>query len=258
MDVADVCKIPLARWIVKAQFPRSMPGVPLALLVDFVNISPSTTAGDSLTRPILALILLVAPSGEAISQHLRLGVDGGLSFIDMPNYYTQDVSSGGLGFMVELHAGASGKLELPESPFTLTGRVQYTWMTGSGNVVSNQLYASAGNYSTFQDIFVVAAGVEWVVSRMEFYPHISTEILLAEVGHITVSSNSSDADTPFLKDPYTRVGFALGAGLEHQITSSLNTDLHIRYNWNRLFGRAPGEGNLNTLDVSLAFYLVLY
>ncbi len=176
----------------------------------------------------------------------------------MPSYYTQDVSSGGLGFTAEFHAGAMGKLELPESPFTLTGRVQYTWMTGSGNVVNSQLYASAGDYSTFQDIFVVAAGVEWVVSHSAVSPHISTEILLAEVGQVSVASTSSGPATPFLKEPSTRVGFALGAGLEHPLTSSLNTDLHIRYNWNRLFGRGPGEGNLNTLDVSLEFYFVLY
>lgn len=205
---------------------------------------------------MLSLLVLLVPSGEAISQHLRLGVEGGLSFVDLPDYYTTDVSSGGLGFDVELHAGASGKLELEGSPFTLSGRVQYTWMTGSGTVVSNLVYASSGNYSTFQDILLVGAGVEFVVSHIPFSPHISTELLLTEVGQISLSSTSSPS--PFLKNPSTRVGFALGAGLEHPIISSFNTDLHIRYNWNRLFGRASGELNLNTLDVSIEFYIVLY
>lgn len=174
----------------------------------------------------------------------------------MPAYYTEDVSSGGLGFNVEYHAGVAGKLELKESPFTLTGRVQYTWMSGSGTVVSNQAYASSGDYSTFQDILVVGGGVEFGLPRIAFSPHMSTELLLTEVGQLSVSSTSSPS--PFLKEPSTRVGFALGAGLEHPITSSVNTDLHVRYNWNRLFGRGPGELNLNTLDVSLEFYLVLY
>ncbi len=205
---------------------------------------------------VLSLLTLSAPSGEAISQHLRLGVEGGLSFIDMPAYYTGDVSTGGLGFDIEFHAGAAGKLELEGSAFTLTGRVQYTWMSGSGTVVSDQAFASSGDYSTFQDILVVGGGVEFGLPRIAFSPHISTELLLTEVGQITVSSTSSPS--PFLKNPSTRVGFALGAGLEHPITSSVNTDLHVRYNWNRLFGRGPEEENLNTLDVSVEIYFVVY
>jgi opacity protein-like surface antigen len=201
---------------------------------------------------------MVFASAEAISQHLRLGAEAGLSFVDMPDYYTEDVSSGGLGFNVELHSGVLGKLELPGFPVAFTARVQYTWMTGSGNVVSDQLYASAGSYSTFQDILVVGAGVEWVVSHIAVSPHISTEILFAEVGQISFSSASSGSPSSFLKNPSTRVGFALGAGLEHSLSPSLNTDLHVRYNWNRLFGRAPDEGDLNTLDVSLALYFVFY
>jgi hypothetical protein len=168
----------------------------------------------------------------------------------------EDLSSGGLGFDVELHAGASGKLELEGSPVTFTGRVQYTWMTGSGTVVSNLADASSGSYSTFQDILVVAAGVEFGVRQIAFSPHISTEVLLSEVGQISLSSTSSPS--PFLRNASTRVGFALGGGLEHPLTSFLNSDLHVRYNWNRLFGRGPGEANLNTLDVSLEFYFVLY
>ncbi len=174
----------------------------------------------------------------------------------MPAYYTGDVSTGGLGFDIEFHAGAAGKLELEGSAFTLTGRVQYTWMSGSGTVVSDQAFASSGDYSTFQDILVVGGGVEFGLPRIAFSPHISTELLLTEVGQITVSSTSSPS--PFLKNPSTRVGFALGAGLEHPITSSVNTDLHVRYNWNRLFGRGPNEENLNTLDVSVEFYFVVY
>ncbi len=205
---------------------------------------------------ILSFLALALSCAQAMSQHLRLGAEGGLSFIDMPAYYTQDVSSGGLGFNVEFHAGVAGKLELEGYPFTLTGRVQYTWMTGSGTVVSNQLYASSGNYSTFQDILVVGAGIEFGLPWIAFSPHISTEILLTEVGEISISSASSPS--PFLDNPSTRVGFALGAGLEHPLTSSVNSDLHVRYNWNRLFGRGPNEGNLNTLDVSIEFYFVIY
>jgi hypothetical protein len=108
----------------------------------------------------LILLVLSAPSGETFSQHLRLGAGAGLSYIDLPSFYTQDVSSGGLGFNVEFHVAASGKLDLPESPITLTGRVQYTWMTGSGTVSGDQTYASAGDYSTFADILVAGAGAE--------------------------------------------------------------------------------------------------
>jgi opacity protein-like surface antigen len=206
----------------------------------------------------MILLVLATPSGGALSQHLRLGAEAGLSFIDMPGFYTQDVSSGGLGFNIELHAGAVGKLELRDSPVTLTGRVQYTWMTGSGTVVSGQVNASAGDYTTFADILIMGAGAEWVVSPGALSPHISTEILLTEAGQVSFAGTSSGSSNPFLRNASTRVGFAVGAGLEHSFSSSFSADLHVRYNWNTLFGRTGDEGNLNTLDVSLAFYAVVF
>ena len=204
---------------------------------------------------VLILLMLFGLPSVVFCQHLRLGVGGGLSFIDNPAYYAQDVSSGGLGFTTELHAGIDAKLDLEGFPVTLTGRAHYTWMTGSGTVESDQVYASAGDYSTFADILVIAFGAEWAVSPGPFSPHLSSEILLTEAGQVTYANASS---APFLKDARTRVGFALGAGLESSLSALLSADLRIRYNWNTLFGRPGGEENLNTLDVTLAFFFSLY
>jgi opacity protein-like surface antigen len=84
------------------------------------------------------------------------------------------------------------------------------------------------------------------------------EILLAEVGQISSSNTLEGSPNPFLRNASTRVGVAVGAGLEHSFSSSFSADLHIRYNWNTLFGRTDSVGNLNTLDVSLAFYVIVY
>jgi opacity protein-like surface antigen len=206
----------------------------------------------------LMLCVLFVPSGKALSQHLRLGAEGGMSFIDKPDSYTQDVSAGGLGFNVEMHAGALGKFELESFPLTLTGRIQYTWMTGSGTVNSNQVSGATGNYSTFADILVVAAGTEWVTGPQALLPHISTEILVTEVGQVSFSNSQNGPSSPFLKNASTRIGFALGGGLEHSFSALVHADLHIRYNWNNLIVQSRHESSLNTLDVSLALYLVLY
>jgi len=203
-------------------------------------------------------VILTAPSGTVISQHLRLGAEAGLSFIDKPDYYTQDLSAGGLGFNAEMHVGALGKLEMADFPLTLTGRIQYTWMNGSGTVSNSQIYGATGNYSTFADILVVAAGTEWVVGPRALLPHISTEILITEVGQVSFSNAIHEPSSPFLKNASTRLGFALGAGLEHSFTPLVNADLHVRYNWNNLIAQSETESNLNTLDVSLALYFVLY
>lgn len=211
----------------------------------------------------LILLMAVLLSAPVYSQHLRLGPGGGLSFIDLPNYYSQDVSAGGLGFDMEAHAAVLGKLDLEEPGVTLTGRLQYTWMTGSGSVVSDQVDITAGDYSTFADIFVTGFGAEWgfgpEVSSSTQVPeilHLSTEILLTEVGQVTFTSSGSSS--PFLKNAATRVGFAAGAGLEYPLSPTVTVDLHLRYSWNTLFCRSAEEENLNTFDASLAIYFSVF
>ncbi len=204
--------------------------------------------------PLMAAVLRC----ESAAQHLRVGGGGGLSFIDSPDFYTADVSTGGFGFNTEFHVAAAAKLDLPDFPVSLTGRVQYTWMTGSGTVVSYPVEASSGNYTTFADVLVAAFGAEWVLSPISISPHISTEILATGAGQVSVTSASHENSTPFLRDASMRLGFSVGAGLEYTFTPNVSADLHTRYNWNTLFARPTGEPNLNTLDVSLVFFSTLF
>jgi opacity protein-like surface antigen len=209
------------------------------------------------TRMITLIAILIAFNvmpDDVYAQHLRVGAGPGLSFIDSPDFYTQDVSTGGLGFNVELNVAAAAKLELQDFPVCLTTRVQYTWMTGSGTVQNDQLYGSSGDYATFADILVAGFGAEWVISPTSLSPHLSTEILFTGVGQVSYANSPSGLSPSFLKNASMRIGFAVGAGLEYSFTSRLTGDLHTRYNWNTLFGRAAGQENFNTLDLAFVLF----
>lgn len=195
---------------------------------------------------LLVLLLLFFLPTLTNAQLIQLGAGGGLTQILAPEYYTNSVGDGGLGFTTEWNGGAIFKIGLPLLPITPRAYFLYHSLTGSGDLpTTNQ------NVENTQSISEIGIGLQYnfVPLPAGFDPYIALDIAYNSFSALEINGNEvSDSKV-------SRFGGGIGLGTEITIIPIIDLDVYASYKMFNLTGKSDGEETVTafTLDVFILF-----
>ena len=194
----------------------------------------------------VTLIFLISAS-LSNAQMLKVGVGGGITQVLSPDYLTNKVSEGGLGYSTEWNIGAIGKLDLPLIPITPRAFIFDHMLSGNGTNELNQ------DVENSQSIFEYGFGAQYnfVPAAMGFDPYIALDLSFSTFGDFTKKVNGVETKT----NGYTRFGGGIGVGSEVTIVPIVNLDLYLCYKVLNLTGKEDNEDTMSilTLDALITF-----
>lgn len=187
---------------------------------------------------ILSFCALFISVSEA--QQIRLGLGGGITAVQSPDAYTNDISNGGLGFTSNYHLTAELRLDFPLIPFTPLAFVNYHVLSGTGS-------GSYQGVETSQKI--LSLGVEGQFSLVPFpfvKPYFSVSVASNNIGEQKITSPLGTVT----QGNKTRMGGGLGIGALVTILP-IDLDVSAKYSFLNLVGKDSGEENINIINVNL-------
>lgn len=178
--------------------------------------------------------MILLSSTFIFAQGLKLGLSGGISSFQAPDYYTEKISDGGLGLGSELHIGGKAKLSLPVLPLKIVGSVYYTMLGSedSGIEISGSILS-------------LGVGGEWKLIPGPLAPYLALDINFNSFGEMETKVNSST----FKSDSFSRVGLGVGLGAEFTLLPKVDVDISAKYHFYNLLGKEEIDlGNSLTSD----------
>ena len=195
---------------------------------------------------LLVLLLLFFLPNLTSAQLIQLGAGGGLTQILAPEYYTNSVGDGGLGFTTEWNGGAIFKIGLPLLPITPRAYFLYHSLTGSGDLATTN---QSVEYT--QSISEIGIGLQYnfVPLPAGFDPYIALDIAYNSFSALEINGN----EVPDTK--VSRFGGGIGLGTEITIIPIIDLDVYASYKMFNLAGKSDGEETVTafTLDVFILF-----
>jgi hypothetical protein len=195
---------------------------------------------------LLILLLMFFLPNLTNAQLFQIGAGGGLTQILAPDYYTNSVGDGGLGFTTEWNAGAIFKIGLPLLPITPRAYFLYHSLTGSGDLASTNQ-----NVEYTQSISEIGIGLQYnfIPLPAGFDPYIALD--LAYNSFSDLESNG----TAVPDSKVSRFGGGLGLGTEITIIPIIDLDVYASYKMFNLAGKEDGEETVSafTLDAFILF-----
>jgi len=192
-------------------------------------------------KKVLLFLAFITFINMTFAQGLKFGIGGGLSLVQSPKAWTEDINNGGAGFKTAFNIAGKVKLKLPLIPLTPTGMVQYSFFNGS---YSNAL----GEYKTSMNVLTLAAGGEFSFLPGPLSPYAGLDIMYNNFmeGKVTFPGGSSVFSTSA-----SRVGLGIGVGVEFNLIPMINFDLSAKYKIMNLVGKETGEESVGILDINL-------
>lgn len=195
---------------------------------------------------LLVLLLLFFLPTLTNAQLIQLGAGGGLTQILAPEYYTNSVGDGGLGFTTEWNGGAIFKIGLPLLPITPRAYFLYHSLTGSGDLATTNQ-----NVENTQSISEIGIGLQYnfVPLPAGFDPYIALDIAYNSFSALEINGS----EVPDTK--VSRFGGGIGLGTEITIIPIIDLDVYASYKMFNLTGKSDGEETVTafTLDVFILF-----
>jgi hypothetical protein len=195
---------------------------------------------------LLILLLMFFLPNLTNAQLIQIGAGGGLTQILAPDYYTNSVGDGGLGFTTEWNAGAILKIGLPLLPITPRAYFLYHSLTGSGDLATTNQ-----NVEYTQSISEIGIGLQYnfIPLPAGFDPYIALD--LAYNSFSALESNG----TAVPDSKVSRFGGGLGLGTEITIIPIIDLDVYASYKMFNLAGKEDGEETVSafTLDAFILF-----
>ncbi|MFC2083981.1 outer membrane beta-barrel protein [Bacteroidota bacterium] len=198
---------------------------------------------NTITFILLAFFMLIFVDSSK-AQSIRLGFGGGLTTLQGPKDFTDDIAKGGLGFGSEYHLGGIAKVGLPLLPIRIIGQVYYNSLGSEGE---------GKEYST--SILSVGLGAEWSLAPGPIKPYLGADLSLNSFGEMEVDGKVADGSKGV-----TRYGLGVGIGTEITILPKIDLDIKATYNMYNLFGKEEKDnltmaGNEEETISSLNFTL---
>jgi hypothetical protein len=193
----------------------------------------------------LILILLFFLPTLTNAQLFQIGAGGGLTQILAPNYYTNSVEDGGLGFSTEWNVGVIAKIALPLLPITPRAYFLYHFLTGSGDL--NPLYYQDPTVEYNQTISEIGIGLQYNFVPMPagFDPYIALDISYNSFSVL----EGNGIEIPNTKE--SRFGGGIGLGTEITIIPIIDLDVYASYKMFNLAGKSDGEETVTALTVDV-------
>jgi opacity protein-like surface antigen len=171
------------------------------------------------------------------------GIGGGLSTVQAPDAYTNDLTSGGLGFSSGYHIGAKLKLSIPLFPLTPVGSIIYSHFSGDQST-------PLGNIETSQSIWTIGAGAEYKLIPGPLSPYLAADLEYNNFGDISVDAGNLPISISGAGSR-SRFGIAVGIGAELTILPVIGLDASIKYHFLNWIGKESGEETVSVLSYNL-------
>jgi hypothetical protein len=181
---------------------------------------------------ILTMIFLL--TGMSFSQGIKLGVGGGLSFMQ-GDYYSS------LGMDRSYHVGLKAKLDIPLLPITPVAYFNYHFLSGTYNIPFTTL-----SIEPTQNYMQLAVGGEMSLLPGPLSPYLGLDLVFNNFSEFKVNSGPLNNQSGF-----SRVGLAIGAGLELGGIFPINLDASIKYHLLNILGKEDGELTRGAVAVNL-------
>jgi opacity protein-like surface antigen len=187
------------------------------------------------------------------AQNLKVGIGGGVAFIQSPEGFTRDIPQAGLGFGVPSAIGIKAELSFPGSPFMVNGEITYLFMSGSGHFESS-VYVPAiqGDVETKNHLFSLALGGEWQVFQGPVRPYLGADFLINSFGDLIRRSANSAGTYEYRSGGGMRYGFGVGVGTQFSITPTIEIDVSGKYNVYNVFGQERFESTLGAINTKVS------
>jgi len=199
-------------------------------------------------RPTIILVLLIAAINAHISaQGIRLGIGAGITHVQGPDIYTNDIGTGGAGFSSGYHIGLKGKLDIPVIPITPVGFITYYHFSG-------EQFTPLGNIETSQSIWSFGIGGEYELFPGPLKPYLVLDLALNNFGDLEVDAGSNllgGSVTGNTASSRSRFGAAIGIGAELSLLI-IDIDGSIKYHFMNLFGKETNEETVKLLSFNIS------
>lgn len=191
---------------------------------------------------LFSVFLILFFNSIVPAQSIKVGAGGGLTSVQGPDGFTNDISQNGLGFSSEYNFGAIAKIDIPLVPFTPRGIFLYHNLSSNEDMTEFSQSISSLGLGLQYSFVPIPAG---------FDPYLFLDLTLNNFGDLTKTDNGNE--TKF--DGFSRFGLQLGIGTEVTIVPFINLDVFAGYGWFNLTGKEDGEDTVSAfvLDVFLMF-----
>ncbi|MCH9029597.1 MAG: outer membrane beta-barrel protein [Bacteroidetes bacterium] len=207
---------------------------------------------------LFSVFLILFFNSIVPAQSIKVGVGGGLTSVQGPDSYTNDISQNGYGFSSEYNLGAIVKVDIPLIPLTPRAFVMYHNFGGEGrktiNAPDGGLNEVDRGYS--QSVLSLGAGVQYgfIPIPVGIDPYLSLDLTFNNFGDFTTTTNGSETTL----EGNSRMGLQFGIGAEVSIIPTINLDVFASYSLFNISGKDDGEDTVTafTLDLFIIFNFI--
>lgn len=195
---------------------------------------------------LFSVFLILFFNSIVPAQSLKVGVGGGLTSVQGPDSYTNDISQNGFGFSSEYNFGAIAKIDIPLIPFTPRGIFLYHNLSSNDDITEFSQSISSLGLGLQYSFVPIPAG---------FDPYLFLDLTLNNFGDLTETINGNETK---IGGGFSRFGLQLGIGTEVTIVPFINLDVFAGYGWFNLTGKEDGEDTVTafTLDLFIIFNFI--
>lgn len=198
--------------------------------------------GDFMQKFFFLILISIAVFGNN-SFPQTFGIGGGLSTVTGPDSYTNDLTSGGIGFSSGYHLGVKLKFGIPVAPFKPFGFVNYTHF-------SNDQSTPLGNVTISQSIWSIGAGGQYNLFPGPINPYIAANVAYNNFGDLSVDGGGDLEDVFEGGGSKSRFGGGIGIGAELSVLV-IGLDASITYNFLNWVGKESGEETVSVISYNL-------
>jgi len=194
---------------------------------------------------LFSVFLILFFNSIVPAQSVKVGVGGGLTNVQGPDSYTNDISQDGFGFSSEYNLGAIVKVDIPLIPITPRGFFLYHKLSSNEDVAEFS-----------QSISSLGLGLQYnfIPIPIALDPYLFLDLTYNNFGDFTETVNGIETKS----SGSSRYGLQLGIGTEVTIVPFINIDIFAGYGWFNLTGKDDGEETISaiTLDVFIIFNFI--
>lgn len=186
----------------------------------------------------IAAFLIIGANLNA--QNIKLGLGGGVLFLQKPDYVTRGITDGGMGLTSGYNLTAEAKFRIPALPASALIFYDYSYL--------KERYEKNGGYLQYQSsVFAWGAGAEAYILKGPISPYAGVNLFVFKM---TFDESTNMMMTDEVRYPFKTIvsyGLGLSAGTEIDVIPRISVDIKLKYNLYNLFKEIEFEDYFDRL-----------